>query len=247
VKEQEDLFSCSFLFHICPTKTISMKQKFLLNCILVIGFSSSAFAQFQKGDKVLGLGFSISTSKTQQSGGQESSYSAGSYGLRTLLGFAVHEHRLHGFYVNGNYGTTKQEFSNQPTANTKSKNYNVGLGYFTTIYKPLGKSFFVFGEANAGVIFSEQEQTPFVVEQKQYGASITLYPGIAYQWNKRLLLEARFGDFITAGFGRNESKSANNDKMVTNSFSLNSSLGLGYLQNFGIGARWIIPSKKKAQ
>jgi hypothetical protein len=222
-----------------------MKQKLLLSCLVAIIFSSSAFAQFQKGDKVLGLGLGVSTSKSEQTGSQQVLNSSNSYGLTTTLGFAVSEHRLHGFYVNGNYGNTKFELASQPNANTKSSNYNLGAGYFTKIYKPLGKSFFVFGEANAGLSYSEQKQTPTALVQKQYGASITLFPGIAYQWNRRLLLEIRFGDFATIGYSRNENKAPNNDKTAVNNFSLSSSLGIGYLQNFGIGARWIIPSKKK--
>jgi hypothetical protein len=221
-----------------------MKQKLLLNCIITLAFSSSAFAQFQKGDKVLGFGLNIGTSKSEQAGNQQSSNSSSSYGLSTGLGFAVSEHRLHGFFVNGNYGVSKSEFSGQPTA--KSDNYNIGAGCFTKIFRPLGKNFFVFGEANAGFNYSEQKQNSSTLVQKQYGASVSLYPGIAYKWSKRLLLEARFGDFVTAVYSRNENRTSNNDKAVSNNFSINSSLGLGYLQNFGIGARWIIPSKRKA-
>jgi hypothetical protein len=246
VKEQEDLFSCSFLFHICPTKIIIMKQKLLLSCLAAIIFTSSAFAQFQKGDKVLGFGLGISTYKSSQTTAPQTSGTTNSYGISTNLGFAVNEHRLHGFFINGNYGASKFEVANQPVNNTESKNYSLAGGYFTKAYKPLGKGFFVFGEANAEFNYGEQKQNPVASEQKRYGISVALYPGIAYQWSKRFLLEARFGDFVTAGYSRSENKNLNNDKSSFNNFNLSSSLGLGYLQNFGIGARWIISPKKKA-
>ncbi len=223
-----------------------MKQKFLLNCVIALIFSSSAIAQFQKGDKVLGFGLNISASKSEQTGSQQYSNNLSSFGLSTGLGFAVNEHQLHGFFVNGNYGISKSKYPNQPTANSKSDNYNFGAGYFTKIYKPLGKNFFVFGEVDAGFSYSEQKQGVAPQSQKQYGVSVSLYPGIAYKWSNRFLLEARFGDFVSIGYSRNENISSNNDRSISNNFGLSSSLGLGYLQNFGIGGRWIIGQKKSS-
>jgi hypothetical protein len=42
-----------------------MKQKLLLNCIIALIFSSSAFAQFQKGNKVMGFGLGFSAGKAE--------------------------------------------------------------------------------------------------------------------------------------------------------------------------------------
>jgi hypothetical protein len=50
----------------------------------------------------------------------------------------------------------------------------------------------------------------------------------------------RFADFVNAGYGWQKSKSANGNSSTQNGFNLGTSLGLGYLNNIGIGARWII-------
>ena len=50
----------------------------------------------------------------------------------------------------------------------------------------------------------------------------------------------RFADFVSVGNAWQKNKSANGNSSTQNSFNLGSSLGLGYLSNIGIGARWIL-------
>jgi hypothetical protein len=225
-----------------------MKQKLLLNCIIALIFSSSAFAQFQKGDKILGLGLNFGTNKNENSTAVSSQVNRTFVvNVSTELGFAVNENRVHGFFINGGYGRSRYDFPSQPINTSKTNNYNAGAGYFIRNYKPLGKSFFIFGDGRAGFNYSDQNYTSNTAEKgKSYGVQAAIYPGIAYKLNKRFLLEVRFADLVSLGYSKQESTNSANQKSEQNAFSFGSSLGAGYLKDISIGARWIIRSKRKA-
>jgi hypothetical protein len=225
-----------------------MKKKFLPICSLLLFFSSSSFAQFQKGDKLLGFGLNFQSSTNEINSGfiPQTNKSTG-YGLSVELGFALKENRLNGFFISGNYGLSKNEFPSQPITNSKSDYFNVGAGYFTRRYKSIGKSFFVFGEGRVGFNYAGQNNPGINANKsKSYGVNAGIYPGIAYKLNNRFFLELKLADFVNVGYSQQETTTnPNNKKDIQRNFSLGSSLGLGYLRDFGIGARWIIPSKKK--
>jgi hypothetical protein len=230
----------------------SSKLKFMKCTILatVLLLSMSASAQFQKGNKVLGfgLGFSSGKGETQNSSSAPVNKN-NSFNGSLELGFAAKENRLHGFFAGASAGQNKSE--SRPPANTVSKNESQSFngGYFTRMYKSLGKGFYVFGDLRGGYFYSQNKNinTNFsTVEntQKTHAVNVSAFPGIAYKWSNRFLLEVRTGDLISIGYNRSiNSNNSNNEKFVSNSFSFNSSLGLGFLQNFGIGARWIIGKK----
>lgn len=121
--------------------------------------------------------------------------------------------------------------------------------YFIKKYKLVGKGFYVFGDLRGGYYYTENKNNNINISsventQKTHTANVSIFPGIAYKWNNRFLLEVRTGDLISIGYSRSiDTNSGNNEKFVSNNFSLNSSLGIGFLQNFGIGVRWIIGKK----
>lgn len=216
-----------------------MKKIITLSVIVLLAFNASA--QFQKGNKVLGFGLnigqisnnSISPVNTQSNSG------LGITGALSLAK-AKSETRLNGFVVNIGYGKVVSKNDNPVFTDGFSESYNAGLGYFMRKYKPLGKNFFVFGEAQAAVNYNRQiirsiQQS----DVDQYQASIGIYPGLAYKWNDRFLLELRFADFANLSYSYTERKSGNTNE-YSRSLSFGTSLGLGYLNNIGIGARWII-------
>jgi hypothetical protein len=217
-------------------------QKFFILCFLsILSFSSNA--QFQKGNNVLGFGINFQTNSNEINSASipQTNKSTG-FSVSAELGFAKKENRLSGFFLNTGYGVSKQEYPSQPTSNFKSDNFNVGAGYFTRCYKSLGKNFFVFGEGRAGINYSQQNNKTNTSNSnpKQYGVNAGLYPGLAYKWNNHFLLELRFADFVSVGYSQGTFTSANNKKDIQHNFSLGSSLGLGYLNNIGIGTKWIL-------
>ena len=217
-------------------------QKIFTLCLLVF-LSLSANAQFKKGDKVLGAGlnFQSSTHENNFSTLPQTNKST-NFDLSVEIGMAKKENRLNGFFISAGYGVNKQEYPTQPASNSKNDNFNAGVGYFSKCYKPLGKSFFVFGEGRAGLNYFQVNNNINTSnpDTHEYRVNLGLYPGLAYKWNSRFLFELRFADFVSVGYFRREVKGINDTKDVQRNFSLGTSLGLGYLSNIGIGARWIM-------
>ena len=228
-----------------------MKKTLLTATLLLTAYFG--FAQFQKGNKVLGFGLGFSTGKSETQNNSFAPISKNnSFNGSVELGFSTKENRLHGFFAGAATGQNKSE-SGPPTNNiSKNQNQSFNAGYFTRMYKSLGKGFYVFGDLRGGYYYTENKNinTNFSnVENtlKIHTASVSAFPGIAYKWSNRFLLEVRTGDLISMGYSRSiNTNSSNNEKFVSNNFSFNSSLGLGFLQNIGIGARWIIGQNKKS-
>lgn len=228
-----------------------MKKTLLTSvCVLTAFFG---FAQFQKGNKVLGfgLGFSNGNAETQNNSFAPSSKRSAFNGS-VELGFATRENRLHGFFIGASTSKNTSE-SRQPVFNSsENKTQSFSAGYFTRMYKSLGKQFYVFGDLRGGYYYSENKNinpnfTSLESTQKVHTANISAFPGVAYKWSNRFLLEVRTGDIVSIGYNRSITTNSNNsDKLVSNSFAFNSSLGVGFLQNIGIGARWIIGTNKKS-
>ena len=107
----------------------------------------------------------------------------------------------------------------------------------------LSKSFYVFGDGRVGAGVGGQKSDPASSTLHSFNATARIFPGVAYKWNKNILLEVRFADLLSAGYSRQKTTGSGGTS-VQSGFNLNSNLGLGYLQNFGIGARWIIGNKK---
>ena len=222
-----------------------MKKSSLL-LAAAVALSASASAQFSKGDRLLGAGLNLSHSKGEYNSGFIPYTTSSNNGSLTLdLGFATKTNRVSGFYISGGYGKSKTEYPTQPTTNSTSDNFNTSAGFYTRRYKSLGKDFFLFAEGRAGMEFGKNNiSTANNGDQTMIAVRAGIYPGISYRAGKRFLLDLRFADFATIGYTRNTYKGSGNIKDVQTSFGFSSSLGLGYLSNIGIGARWIIPGKK---
>lgn len=216
-----------------------MKKVITLAFVAMLAISSNA--QFKKGNKVLGFGLNIGqTSENSISPGTTQLYSGFGINGSLSLAKAKSENRLNGFVLNIGYGKMKSESNALFSIDHLSESYNAGLGYFMRKYKPLGKNFFVFGEAQAAINYYRQIiRGNEKIDTDQYQANIGIYPGLAYKWNDRFLLELRFADFANLSYNYTERKSSNVTE-YSRSLSFGTSLGLGYLNNIGIGARWII-------
>jgi hypothetical protein len=222
-------------------KLFGMKYSILFFSLL---FSITVSAQFQKGNKVLGLGLSFGSNSSENFNGNTTLTNRSSgLNISTELGFAKNQTTLNGFFLNAGVGSQKFESTQAPS--TKSTSYTAGAGYFMRKYKPLGKSFFVFGDLRGGFNYSHQNSNQNQqFDQTGYNISASLFPGVAYQWNRKFLLEIRMGDLISTGYNKNIQKNSSTSERVENSsFGFSSSLGLGYFQNLGIGIRWIVGKK----
>lgn len=246
MKRQAIVDPCLFLLQFCRTKTYIMKKNSLLLVATVV-VSVSASAQFTKGDRLFGAGLGLTHSKGEfNSGFTPYTTSANNASLTLDLGFASRTNRVSGFFISGGYGKSKTEYPAQPTTNSSSDNFNTSAGFYTRRYKALGKDFFLFAEGRAGVDFGKSNvSTSNNGDQTSVAVRAGIYPGISYRAGKRFLLDLRFADFVSIDYIRSTYKGSGNIKDVQSSFGFSSSLGLGYLSNFGIGARWIIQAGKK--
>lgn len=205
-------------------------------------------AQFMKGDKVLGAGLSFSTSKTEGNSNPNSVYTStsNSGGISLELGLAGRANRLSGFYINASAGNSKSTYENLPSFNTSSDFYSLAPGLFTRRYQSLGKGFYLFAEGRAGAMYSRNNtaNSPYI-KRTSLGISAGLYPGLSYKAGNRFMLDLRFADFISLSVDRHVNSTAAGLKDISTAAGFSSSLGIGYLQQIGIGARWIIPEGKK--
>ena len=154
-----------------------MKKFITLSVIVLLAFNASA--QFQKGNKVLGFGLNIgqSSNNSISPGITQSSSGFGINGSFSLAK-AKSETRLNGFVINIGYGKGVSKNNNPVFTDGLSESYNAGIGYFMRKYKPLGKNFFVFGEAQAAVNYNRQILRSMQhSDVDQYQANIGIYPG----------------------------------------------------------------------
>ncbi|MBK6937205.1 MAG: hypothetical protein IPH18_10290 [Chitinophagaceae bacterium] len=225
------------------------KNYFLVFGITGLLVSNISVAQFQTGEKIAGAGLNFtSSSQNTYSGLTPVDYRSSGINLAFDFGFAKKESRLNGFFVDAGYNVSKTIYPTQGSSNYESDGYTAGAGWFSRRYKPAGKSFFLFAEGRIGVNYSDRQYTNnYYSKEKSYGLNAGIFPGVAYRTGKRLLLELKFADFVSIGYSQTEAVLSYNDKKEKRkNFIFGSSLGLGYLNNFGIGAKWIIPAKGKS-
>lgn len=226
------------------------KKYFLLLGITGLLLSNTSVAQFQTGEKIAGVGLNFtSSSQNTYSGLTPVDYKTTGINLAFDFGFAKRESRLNGFFIDAGYNVSKTTYPTQASSDYKSDGYSAGAGWFSRRYKSVGKSFFLFAEGRIGANYSDRQYTNnYYSKEKSYGFEVGIFPGIAYRTGKRFLLELKFADFVSIGYSQTEATlSYNDNKEKRKNFSFGSSLGLGYLNNFGIGAKWIIPAKGKTK
>lgn len=216
-------------------------MKKIIVLLLASAFITTANAQFQKGDKLLGLGLNVNSSSLQRQENNFTQISKEEFSsISTELGFATKQNLVVGFYLSGGLGTNETEYRNPLPTTFKSKLCNVGGGLFVRNYKKLAGNFFVFGDLRTGINAAETKNTTSdLIENNRLGVSAGIYPGLAYKWNSSFLLDIRFSDLLSINYTEQRSNMGAT-AIETKNFNVGSSLGLGYLYNIGIGARWII-------
>lgn len=216
-----------------------MKKIVTLSIVVLLALNVSA--QFTKGNKVLGLGLNFSSSTTKRQDNNLTQITKEQLSNLSLeLGFATRQNLIMGFYLNGGLGSSENEYGNPTSTVFKSKLYNAGGGVFVRSYKKIGGDFFIFGDIRAGINSAETKNViSEFVEYRRLGLSAGIYPGLAYKWKNNFLLELRFADLLSINYAEQRSYMGIT-AIESKNFNVGSSLGLGYLSNISIGARWII-------
>ena len=216
-----------------------------INLLIVFLFTSIFLnAQIQKGGLFIGGDVSLYSAKATSTNPNEYIAKNKGYEFSPSVGWVLKDNVL----IGGNIRLSFSENEQQPS-NTYSKGNRIGGGIWMRKYLPIGKSFYLFGNAglNAQSIYYKYTfvQQPYYSKEKGYAINASLTPGISYQVRKSLFLEAAFNNLITLGYERRKSEQQTQNTIVykgtSNSYSLSSSLGNG--SPLQIGMRWIIPKK----
>tara|TARA_R110002096_G_scaffold173160_3_gene347109 strand:+ start:3701 stop:4306 length:606 start_codon:yes stop_codon:yes gene_type:complete len=161
-----------------------MKQCLLL--LFFISGISTAFAQFEKGDRYVGgdFGFSINTNENSNPG--RSTYLA--INLSPNLGYFFSDLSVIGinpqvnFYWNENITSNNEKIS----SNTVSG----GIGLFFRRYFPVVDNFYFFLEPKATYNSSFEEES----KPRSFGLSVS--PGASYKISPKWMVEAALGGLI---------------------------------------------------
>lgn len=217
-----------------------MKIYLLTICLFI---SSLVHAQINKGAIFIGGDLGIYGSNTSSENPNEYASKSNQYYFYPSVGKAVKDNIV----VGGNLLLSFTNSTQQPY-NNKSKTNRIGAGIFIRKYLPIGKSFYLFGNAalNGQSIYNNYS-TPQIPTRKETGYAIgaTLIPGVSYQLNNCLFLEVALSNLITLGYqqlnAQDENAGGGIYKSSSKSFNFSSSLGSGVpLQ---VGLRWMIPRK----
>ena len=158
--------------------------------LLTIGLTTIAIttqAQINKGTVLLGGNISAGSSKQTYSVNTDE-YKQQTLNIAPAIGFATANNKVWGFQLN--YSRNSAASNNTP----EEFNFNrYGGGVFHRRYLPLGKGFYLFGEANAGYGYSKHHQD-FITTNSDRTIRTDLvylaaYPGITYAVRKNFHLE----------------------------------------------------------
>ncbi|MBC7888807.1 MAG: hypothetical protein H7Z13_13095 [Ferruginibacter sp.] len=213
-----------------------------INLLILFLFTTLLLnAQIKKGALFIGGDVSVNSSKftgTNQSTSQNQAYN-----FYPSLGWAAKDNIIAGGRLLVSFYDSRQNVF------YSSKGHNLGAGIWMRKYLPLGKSFYLFGDAGISgqSIYRKQTtmQQPDYFKEKGFSISAGLFPGVSYQIKNRWYLEAAFSNLISLGYERKNTEQATQggsvSKGVNNSFNISGSLGNGVpLQ---VGMRWIINKK----
>ena len=218
-------------------------MKITLLIISLFTFSLSN-AQITKGNLFIGGDLYLAISNTNNTNANGDFSRNSNFGFSPTIGWATKENLVIGASI-------LTSFSSYNYAN--SDNYNrsnrIGAGVWMRKYLPIGKSFYLFSNGMLSVQSLYNSNTivaqPNFYKEKGYSINASLVPGIAYQVNKRLFLDAALNNLFSLGYERRNSEYQNSGspriKRVSNSLNLSS--GIGSVTPLQVGMRWMIARK----
>ena len=233
-----------------------MKKNFTIFTVLYF-ISQSAFAQFTKGQKLIGGNVSFSTSSgsfdgssfnnsninnTSNTGIGADISKAKFISPKTLLGIGL----AYGYY---RYVVDQQAPANNN--NYKYTSHSGGVNVFAQRFISLGNNFFFTILTGGTIGYNYSKQTDFtskaILKAKGYSINANITPGLSYKINDRFLFDAFLSNFIFAYFQHTDATSnypqPQEEKTHRNNFYISTSLSNTSLGNVGLGFRWLLRNK----
>lgn len=202
---------------------------FLMGCIV-------ANAQINTGRYLLGGDLNFWNEKIVE---PNNNYTGEFFLTNIKLGKVIKENTVVGLSIL--YGNSSNKYS--PNNIQKSNQY--GAGIFYRRYKPLSKSFHLFGEGGLNYLHTNIEMDAGSVSKtKSDGATLNLMPGISYSLSNRIQIELLMPNLIGINYSHVKTEYTNvgapTMALEKNVFSLGTSLDGNLLSNFGIGFKFIL-------
>jgi hypothetical protein len=201
-------------------------------------------AQINNG--VVLVGGSISLSSNTSNNGAVNNETKNNFGQFNInIGKAFKQNNVVGVY--GSYGRGKNENLISANVINTSKTTNGGAGVFYRHYKPLGKNFYFFSEANIGFNGTKQVRenrsgnNVSTITDKSTGVNLGLTPGVSYQVYKKVQLEILMPQIIGFSFGNTKSTTSTNSNVGESKyFQFSTGLSGGLVNNLAVGFRLIL-------
>lgn len=213
-----------------------------INLLVFFLFTSFLLnAQIKKGSLFIGGDVSVYKSDANTTNPDQYTSKSNGFSFSPSLGWVLKDNLVIGGSLLVSFNKSEQQ-----NLTFHNKGNRIGGGIWMRKYLPVGKSFFLFGNAalNAQSVYSKYTSEPpfYFHTEKGYAINASIFPGISYQIKKSLFIEVALNNLITLGFERknieDQKQGGNIYKGTSTSYNLHSSLGNGVpLQ---IGMRWII-------
>ncbi len=213
-----------------------MKIKILLSFVILFCAAIATNAQINEGRYLLGGSFGFSNAKNPQTTGAQNQR------LYTNIQFGkvIKENTVAGVILS--YGYSKDD--------STAKLNQYGAGVFYRKYKPIGKSFYFFGEADALYNYAKNTQGNFQIGGNgtiytSNTGSLTFTPGISYSLCKRVQMELLMQNLISLSYGtfKNETTSMGASDISTsksNNFSADVNVNSNLGNSFAIGFKFLL-------
>ena len=186
---------------------------------IILFVTIGADAQITKGSHFLGgdVSFASSSYKSNIPNDNCLYTKSSAINFSPTLGFVVSDNKVLG--VRLILSSYKYDY-NQSTPINHGNGNNIGASFFVRKYLPLGKSFYLFGDASAGGQSNYRKDISsnlpdYSHTEKGYSINATIYPGISYQIKKCLFLEIAFNNLVSVGYTRTNTEQQG--QTVTNS------------------------------
>lgn len=195
----------------------------LFTFIAIAIFSSNAiYAQISKGAVLLGGGIGYNSQENKQEGATIETKTSNFY-VSPAIGIAVKENLI----IGGDLSFSSQM---QENGSNETNHKYYGAGIYMRRYLLIANRFYIFGQGRVGANIFDGETTQgtdYISTNKGYNINVGIYPGVSFQVNKKLHLEAGFNNLVYLQYenGKVKTKSLGNLSNVTSkSFAINSSL-----------------------
>jgi hypothetical protein len=210
-------------------------MKKVLLFIGVVFAATFTHAQISKGSVLLGTDFSFIAQKVDDS---LTHYKQSNFSFSPSLGYAFKQNTILGVQVITTIQTSK--YQSNPTSGLNS----FGGGVFIRRYMPLGKAFYLFGQADAFGTHASTKQSDasytYITKESRYGLSV--YPGATFAVTRHFQIEAALADLIGLQYRKysNETKLNNSTINFSKQNSFFASSTLSGNTSFTLGFRFLL-------